>query len=180
MRIHLTALLGWLGAGCAVPSSADPSSSAAHPPGITRRVLQATPVESSGDELRLMAMEFPPGAASPVHLHPAVGLCYVVEGTAVSQYEGEPLKVFRAGDSYQDEAARKHLVFRNASGTNTLRFVCASKLRKGESFFIPLGGANEAPRQPAKDASWLHAEGDAVVVASPWGRAGERPLSESW
>src|SRR5262245_27519486 len=88
---------------------------------IARRVLERTPIAGTEDELRLMLIEYPPGVAGTPHRHPVTGLCYVIEGTAESQYEGEPLKTFRAGDSYRDPASKPHLIFRNASAEKPLR-----------------------------------------------------------
>jgi quercetin dioxygenase-like cupin family protein len=65
-------------------------------------------------------------------------LCYVVEGVAESQYEGEELKVFHAGDSYQDQANKKHLIFRNPSKTDVLKFTCTAKIKKDLPFMTPL------------------------------------------
>jgi hypothetical protein len=105
---------------------------------ITRTVLERAPVPATNEELRLMLMEFPPGASSPRHQHPAPGVCYVIQGVAESQYEGEPPRRFRAGESYRDTAKRAHVMFRNPSATEVLRFTCAATLGKDESFFQPL------------------------------------------
>ena len=59
----------------------------------------------------MILIEYKPGAAAPPHVHPVVGLNCILEGTAESQYEGEPLETFHAGDSYQDPANTKHLIF---------------------------------------------------------------------
>lgn len=105
---------------------------------ITRTVLERIPIEGTNDELRLMLMEFPPGASSARHQHPAAGVCYVIQGVAESQYEGESPRHFNAGESYRDSAKRAHLIFRNPSATQTLRFTCVAKIGKDESFFQPL------------------------------------------
>jgi quercetin dioxygenase-like cupin family protein len=105
---------------------------------ITRKVIERTAIAGTDEELRLMLMEFPPGASSPAHRHPVVGLCYVIEGTAESQYEGEDIKTLHAGESYQDSATKKHLVFRNPSTTSPLRFTCAARIGKDQQFLQPL------------------------------------------
>lgn len=104
---------------------------------VTREVIERVAVPGTGNELRLMRVTFPPGAASPPHRHPAPGLCYVLEGTAESQYEGEALTTLHAGDSYQDSPDRPHLVFRNPSATTRLRFTCAATLGIDQPFFQP-------------------------------------------
>jgi quercetin dioxygenase-like cupin family protein len=105
---------------------------------VSRKIIERTDIDGSDEELRLMLVEFPPGYASPAHLHPVVGLNYIVEGAAESQYEGEPLKTLHAGDSYQDLANRKHLVFRNASKTAGLKFIVAYTIAKDLPFMQPL------------------------------------------
>lgn len=107
-------------------------------PEATRTIIQRTDIEGSDEELRLMLVEYPPGYASPAHIHPVVGLNYILEGTAESQYEGEDLKTLHAGDSYQDPANKKHLVFRNSSKTDTLRFLVAYRIKKDGTFMHPL------------------------------------------
>lgn len=104
---------------------------------VTRKVLQRSPIAGTDDEVRLMMMEFPPGAASARHRHPVAGVCYVLEGTAESQYEGEALRTLHAGDSYIDPATRPHLVFRNV-GRTPLRFTCAARIGVEQPFMLPL------------------------------------------
>lgn len=101
---------------------------------ITRTVIEKHPIEGTTRVLDLILAEFPPGAQSPVHTHPAVGINYILSGEVDSQYEGEPVKHYKAGDTYQDPAGKKHLLFRNASKTMPLRFLIAVELEKGQSF----------------------------------------------
>jgi len=125
--------------GCAIPSAKpNPSKMGFPSAAISRKILEQTDIPGSDEELRLMLIEFPPHTASAPHTHPVGGLCYVVVGMAESQYEGEDLKTFHAGDSYQDLASIRHLVFRNASDTDPLKFVCAAKIRKDQAFMVPV------------------------------------------
>lgn len=112
----------------------------------SRRVLEQSAIPGSDEELRLMLVEFPPGHASDVHSHPVVGLCYVVEGTAMSQYEGEEIKRFSAGQSYQDQPNKVHVIFRNASTAEPLRFICAAKIKVGAPFMQPAPARSEPAR----------------------------------
>jgi quercetin dioxygenase-like cupin family protein len=114
---------------------------ALHPgstPEVTRKVIERTPIAGSDEELRLMLIDYPPGASAPIHRHPVIGLCYVIHGTAESQYTGEAMRTLRAGDSYQDSATKTHLLFRNASSTDHLRFTCAAKIGEHEDFAQPV------------------------------------------
>jgi quercetin dioxygenase-like cupin family protein len=105
---------------------------------VSRKIIERTDIKGSNEELCLMLVEFAPGYSSPPHIHPVVGLNYIIEGVAESQYEGESLKTFKAGDSYQDQANKKHLVFRNPSKTNVLKFLVAFKIKKNQPFMRPL------------------------------------------
>jgi quercetin dioxygenase-like cupin family protein len=105
---------------------------------ITRKIIERTPIVGTDEELRLMLIEYPPGAAAAPHRHPVIGLCYVIQGMAESQYEGEGIRTLRAGDSYQDSATQQHLVFRNALATEPLLFTCAAKIGKDQEFAQPL------------------------------------------
>jgi quercetin dioxygenase-like cupin family protein len=105
---------------------------------ISRKTIQSADTVGSNEELRMMMVEFPPEYSNVAHSHPVGGLCYVITGTAESQYEGEDVKVFHAGDSYQDQANKKHLLFRNISKTEPLKFTCTAKIKKDQQFMQPL------------------------------------------
>jgi quercetin dioxygenase-like cupin family protein len=105
---------------------------------ISRKVIERIDIAGSNEELRLMLIEYPPNLFSVPHIHPVGGLCYVVEGAAESQYEGEDLKTFKAGDSYQDIATKKHLLFRNVSKTMPLKFTCTAKIKKDQQYMLPI------------------------------------------
>ena len=114
-----------------------PARSASVNSEVSRRIIERTDIPGSDEELRLMLVEFPPGYANAAHRHPVAGLCYVIEGTAESQYEGETLKLIRAGESFQDEANKTHSLFRNVSGTDALKFICAAKIGKDQQYLLP-------------------------------------------
>lgn len=131
-NMQVLGVLGWLGGCAAGTTAAAPASE-----GVTRQVLQQAPLPGD-DELRLMLIEYAPGVAAPAHRHPVAGTCYVLDGIAESRYEGEDLQVYRAGDSYQDYANRAHAVWRNASESEPLRFLCAAQIKPGEAFAEPI------------------------------------------
>jgi quercetin dioxygenase-like cupin family protein len=104
---------------------------------VSRKIIERAEIKGSDEELRMMLVEFPPAFSNAIHTHPADGLCYVIEGEAESQYEGDTVKVFRTGDSFQDMANRKHLLFRNVSQTDGLRFICTTKMKKDQPYMQP-------------------------------------------
>ena len=105
---------------------------------IERKVIERIPIPGTDEELQMMLVIFPPGARSEPHVHPVQGMNYIIEGTAESQYEGHPLEVLKAGDSYLDLASVTHTLFRNPSQTDPLKFVIAYKIKKDVSFLRPL------------------------------------------
>jgi quercetin dioxygenase-like cupin family protein len=114
---------------------AEPKETIVTPDGIIRTTLQNYQ-SSIGDEFKLVLTTYPPGVGLPLHHHPTVAHNYVLEGVAESQYEGEPLLRFIAGESYQDKAFTKHLIFRNADQHGALKFLIAYTVKKGEPFLI--------------------------------------------
>lgn len=124
--------------GCANNSATLNTSKLNHSNEISRKVIERMDIAGSNEELRLMLIEYPPNVSSVPHIHPVGGLCYVIEGVAESQYEGEVLKTFKTGDSYQDIATKKHLLFKNASKTDPLKFTCAAKIKKDQQFMLPI------------------------------------------
>lgn len=92
----------------------------------------------SDREAVMFLISLPPGAAAPVHAHPGIGVGYVLEGVYESQYEGEPLKRFTAGEAIYDLAQTPHLVARNGSRTEPLRFIMTFIVNKGSPTILPL------------------------------------------
>ena len=114
---------------------ADPNKTLITPDGITRTTLQNY-TNDAGEEFKLVLVTYPPGVGLPVHHHPCVAHNYILEGLAESQYEGETLQRFKAGDSYQDKALAKHLIFRNGNKNAPLRYLISYTVNKGQPFLI--------------------------------------------
>jgi len=87
-----------------------------------------------GMESRIYLMEFPPGAASKLHLHTAQGIGYVLEGSFESAFGDDPVVTKRAGDGFVDTPGRPHH-FRNPDPVRPLRFVFAGMFHKDEPLF---------------------------------------------
>lgn len=95
-------------------------------------------IPESGDrEAVMFLISLPPGAAAPLHTHPGIGIGYVLEGVYESHYEGEALKRFTAGEAIHDLAQTPHLVARNGSNTEQLRFIMTFVVKKGEPTILP-------------------------------------------
>jgi len=94
--------------------------------------------EAPGHEAIMFLLSLPPGGAAPAHKHPGIGVGYVLEGVYESQYEGEELKTFTAGDAICDLAQTPHLIARNGSATESLRFIMTFIVKKGQPTVEPL------------------------------------------
>ena len=80
---------------------------------------------------------FPPGIVVPPHRHSVVGLNYIVDGRAESQYEGGPLLKLGRGDSFKDLAGPRHVMFRNPDEKVPLVVILSFTVPRGTPFFIP-------------------------------------------
>jgi quercetin dioxygenase-like cupin family protein len=105
------------------------------PDGISRTTLESHD-SGAGEEFKLVLAIYPPGVGLPAHHHPVVAHNYVLEGVAESQYEGEALQRFGAGQSYQDKALSPHLIFRNGDRTAPLKYLIAYIVKQGQPFLI--------------------------------------------
>ncbi len=103
--------------------------------GIIRTTLESYTNEA-GEDFRLVLTTYPPGVGLPSHHHPSVGHNYVLEGVAESRYEGEELKRFTVGQSYQDRALVTHAIFRNADRSSPLKYLIAYAVKNGQSFLL--------------------------------------------
>lgn len=80
-----------------------------------------------GKTLTVIEVDYRPGGFSAPHRHPASGFvfvfAYVVSGAIRSQVEGEPVRVYRAGQSWTEPPNAHHLVSANASKTRPARLI---------------------------------------------------------
>jgi quercetin dioxygenase-like cupin family protein len=103
---------------------------------VSRTILERTDIPGTNDELRLTLVEFPPSKSAPAHYHPVPGVCYVLEGTAETQYDGGPVERVSAGQSFHDVADKTHTAFRNVSDTDVLKFICTAKIGKDQKYYL--------------------------------------------
>ena len=115
-------------------SDAPPPTSTASRTEIMRKAIPG----AGNLEAVMYLLSLPPGAAAPAHRHPGIGVGYVLEGVYESQYEGEELKRFTAGDSIYDLAYAPHLIARNGSTSKPLRFIMTFIVAMGQPTILPL------------------------------------------
>ena len=78
-----------------------------------------------GKTLTVVQVDYRPGGFSAPHRHPASGFvfAYVLSGTVRSQVEGEPLREYRAGETWTEPPNAHHIVSANASNTEPARLM---------------------------------------------------------
>jgi quercetin dioxygenase-like cupin family protein len=103
--------------------------------GIIRTTLESY-VNDAGEDFRLLVTTYPPDIGLPVHHHPSVAHNYILEGIAESRYAGEELLQFTYGQSYQDKANVRHLIFRNPDRTAPLKYLIAYTVKVGQPYLI--------------------------------------------
>jgi hypothetical protein len=124
----------------AVPARASraPSEPAQPGTGVKRQLLAQRDLgDPPGFESRIYLMDFPPNAASKLHLHTSQGIGYVIEGSFESAFGDDPPSLKRAGDGFVDVPDRPHH-FRNPDPEHHLRFVFAGTFRHDEPLFKAL------------------------------------------
>ncbi|MFM0118709.1 cupin domain-containing protein [Paraburkholderia sp. RL18-101-BIB-B] len=90
-----------------------------------------------GKEALMISVEYPPGAADPVHRHHAHGFIYVLEGTIVMQVKGGKAVTLTPGQTFYEGPNDVHTVGRNASQTKPARFIVLLLKDKGAPVLIP-------------------------------------------
>ncbi|MDQ0026838.1 quercetin dioxygenase-like cupin family protein [Variovorax paradoxus] len=91
-----------------------------------------------GKEVLMITVDYPPGAADPVHRHDAHSYVYVLEGSIVMGVKGGKEVTLKAGDTFYEGPDDIHTVGRNASKTKPAKFVVMLVKNKGAEFFIPV------------------------------------------
>ena len=122
----LLSLMAMLAVTCATPTSAQQSQTIA---------LQDLPKEA---EMRIIVVDLAPGESSPPHRHNAHVFVYVLEGEIEMQARGGSLMRLQAGDTFYEAPSDIHQVSRNASDTESARFVVHMLRTVGTPVTIPV------------------------------------------
>lgn len=84
-----------------------------------------------GKEGMVELVNFAPGEVSERHRHNADLFVYVLEGTVITQLEGEAPKTLHAGEVFTESPADIHVVSRNASATRPAKLLVFFVKAKG-------------------------------------------------
>ena len=112
-------------------------ANAAPPQAIVTPVMEVPLKDYPGKEAQMIMVEYPPGAADPVHRHHAHGFIYVLEGSIVMQVRGGKAVTLTPGQSFHEGPDDVHTVGRNASQTEPARFLVLLLKNEGAPILVP-------------------------------------------
>lgn len=98
--------------------------------------------DMAGKEGTVITVDYAPGAASEIHVHPGSVFAYVLEGAVVSQLKGGEPMTYRKGQSWYESPQKPHVVSKNASKTEPAKLLVFLLSQEGESIKVPMN----APR----------------------------------
>lgn len=129
--LSFAATLMWSCLMVARPAMAAPEAS------VTPLLSEPLP-EYPGKEVQMIVVDYPPGAADPVHRHDAHAFIYVLEGSIVMGVKGGKELTLKVGDTFHETPNDMHTVGRNASSTRPARFVVFLLKKKGAQILTPV------------------------------------------
>jgi quercetin dioxygenase-like cupin family protein len=91
-----------------------------------------------GKSIKGVLVEYGPGGFSEGHTHPSSAFIYatVLEGAVQSQVNDEPVKTYRAGESFSENPGDHHAVSRNASSTEPARLLAVFVVDSGATELV--------------------------------------------
>lgn len=91
-----------------------------------------------GKEAVMLAVDYVPGGASTPHRHEAQVFLYVVEGSIVTQVEGQEPVTLQAGQTFYESPTDIHETAKNASQTEPAKVVAFIIKDKGKPVSQPV------------------------------------------
>ncbi|MFY4256759.1 cupin domain-containing protein [Achromobacter xylosoxidans] len=86
----------------------------------------------------MLLVDYPPGAADPIHRHDASAFVYVLEGSIIMQVKGGQEVTLTPGQTFFEGPDDIHTVGRNASQTKPAKFVVVLVKKQGAPALIPI------------------------------------------
>src|SRR5690348_17824744 len=98
------------------------------------RTVFDQPTNIPGKSLEAVAVSYPPGTKSGAHHHAksAFIMAYVISGAIRSQVEGEPARVYQAGETWQEAPGAHHTISENASATDPAELLAVFLIDTGD------------------------------------------------
>lgn len=133
--LRTVVVLALLACGVAVGAGVD-RIALAQQPGIKRTILLRTDEPGAPAYEAVMGVaEIAPGAMAGKHRHPGIEIGYVLEGSVTLEHEGEPTRVLKAGDSFNNGAGIHNA--RN-TGTAPVKILAVYLVEKGKPIAEPV------------------------------------------
>jgi quercetin dioxygenase-like cupin family protein len=100
---------------------------------VIRKVFDQ-PTNVPGKSLEAVTVSYPPGAESGAHHHAnsAFIMAYVISGAIRSQVEGEPERVYHAGETWSEAPGAHHTTSENASATEPAELLAVFLIDAGD------------------------------------------------
>src|SRR4051812_37561539 len=81
-------------------------------------------VNAPGKSITTFVIDYKPGETFPPHSHgSAYVIIHILSGEMRSQLEGEPEKIFKAGEHFVEVPGSHHLIVENASKEQPVKFM---------------------------------------------------------
>ena len=98
------------------------------------RTVFDQPTNVSGKSLEAVTVSYPPGAKTGAHHHAnsAFIMAYVISGAIRSQVEGEPERVYHAGETWSEAPGAHHTISENASATEPAELLAVFLVDTGD------------------------------------------------
>jgi quercetin dioxygenase-like cupin family protein len=87
------------------------------------RVQALPPLDGARLRTTLVELSYEPGGLSPAHSHSCPVIVYVIEGAIRTRVKGQPEAIYRAGETFFEEAHGVHELSANASQHAPARFL---------------------------------------------------------
>jgi quercetin dioxygenase-like cupin family protein len=131
IKIPIAALA--IAAMLAPAAHAEPAPEGSGQKPVIRTVFNQ-PTNVPGKSLEAVTVSYPPGAKSGAHHHAksAFIMAYVISGEIRSQVEGEPARVYRAGETWREAPGAHHTISENASATEPAELLAVFLLDTGD------------------------------------------------
>lgn len=107
-RISATLACAVLGISdpCTATAGAQPSDDSS----VVRNILQTTPITADGPQEAITGVVvFPPGSSAGHHIHHGVESGYVLSGEVEVVKDGEPGRIYRAGETFVTTRDHPHV-----------------------------------------------------------------------
>ena len=93
--------------------------------------------ENPGKEVLMITVEHAPGGSNAIHRHNAQAFVYVLEGSVVMQLKGGQQVTLTPGQTFYEGPDDVHVVDRNASSTESAKFLVVLIKDKGAPALVP-------------------------------------------